>query len=75
LKTSPGGGPYLCGRNVTEADFLVIFPIQACKQWASLTPAKFPKVCAYLDLMESRDSYKEAERRIIEIEGSFKPVF
>lgn len=75
LKTSPGGGPYLCGKNVTEADFLMIFPIEASKSWASLTPDKYPAICAYLDVMKRRESYKLAEKKIIEIEGTFKPVF
>jgi hypothetical protein len=28
-----------------------------------------------LDLMKNRESYKLAEKNVIEIEGSFKPVF
>lgn len=75
LKTSPGSGSYLCGKYVTEADFLMIFPIEACKSWASLTPDEFPKLCAYLDVMKQFESYKVAEKKVIEIEGSFKPVF
>ena len=43
LKTSPGGGSYLCGREVTEADIMMIFPIEASKSWASLTPSRFPR--------------------------------
>ncbi|TVY44885.1 Glutathione S-transferase [Lachnellula subtilissima] len=75
LKTSPHGGFYLCGKDVTEADFLMMFPIQIGKSWAAWTPVKFPKLCGYLNLMEGRESYKAAERKVIEIEGSFKPVF
>ena len=74
LNTSPGGGPFLCGANVTVADFLMIFPIEACKSWAGLTPTRFPKLCAYLDMMKKRPSYQEAERKVVEIEGSFKAV-
>jgi glutathione S-transferase len=75
LKTSPGGGAYLCGEQVSEADFLLIFPIEACQSWAGLGPERFPKLCAYLDMMKQRESYKIAEKKVIEIEGSFKPVF
>ncbi|TVY59566.1 hypothetical protein LSUE1_G010105, partial [Lachnellula suecica] len=73
-KTSPGGGSYLCGNNVTEADFMLIFPIEACKSWAGLTQAKYPKIWNYLELMKQRESYKAAEKKVIEIEGSFKPT-
>jgi len=75
LKTSPHGGSYLCGKQVTEADFLMIFPIEIGKSWGALTPMKFPKLCGYLDLMEGRELYKAAEWKVVEIEGSFKPVF
>jgi hypothetical protein len=51
-----------------------MFPVEACKSWAGLTAVKFPKLCAFLDLMKGRESYKVAEKKIIEIEGSFKPV-
>ena len=75
LKKSPGIGSYLCGKDVTEANFLMIFPIEACKSWASLTPDEFPKLCAYSDMMKRFESYKVAEKRVTEIEGSFKPVY
>ncbi|TVY94094.1 Glutathione S-transferase [Lachnellula willkommii] len=70
LKTSPHGGPYLCGKEVTEADFLMMFAVELCQSWAALTSVKFPKLCGYLDLMKRRESYKAAERRVAEIEGS-----
>lgn len=54
---------------------MLIFPIEASKSWASLTPEKFPRICAYLELMKSRASYEAAEKKVVEIEGSFKPVF
>lgn len=74
LKTSPHGGPYLCGKDVAEADFIMIFPIELCKSWADLTPSKFPKLCAYLDLMKQCDSFKIAEEKTTEVENSFKKV-
>jgi glutathione S-transferase len=74
LKSSPCGGSYLCGKEVAEADFMMILPIELCMSWAGLTSAKFPKLCAYLDLMRQRESFKVAEKKIVEIEGSFKPV-
>jgi glutathione S-transferase len=75
LKTSPDGGSYLCGSDITAADFLMIFPVEFSKSMAGLTSEKFPKLCAYLDKIKERESYKAAERKVIEIEGSFKPVF
>lgn len=67
LETSPHGGFYLCGKEVTEADFLM-FAIELCTSWAGLTSVKFPKLCGYLDLMKTRESYKAAEKRVIGIE-------
>jgi hypothetical protein len=53
----------------------MIFLIKAPKKRASLTLDKFPRTCAYLDLMKNRESYKAVEKKVIVIEGSFKLVF
>jgi adenylate kinase family enzyme len=65
----------LCGKNLTKANFRMIFLIKAPKKRASLTLDKFPRTCAYLDLMKNRESYKAVEKKVIVIEGSFKLVF
>jgi glutathione S-transferase len=75
LKTSPDGGEYLCGMELTEADIMMIFPLEASKAWAGLSEAKHPKLCAYLNWLKERDSYKTAEKKVIEVVGSFKPMF
>jgi len=75
LKTSPNGGGYLCGKDLTVADIMMIFPLEAAKEWASLSQSKHPKLCAYLDRLTARDSSKRAEKRVIDVAGSFKPVF
>ena len=75
LKTSPDGGEYLCGKALAEADLMMIFPIEASKPWAGLSAAKYPTLVAYLDKLKERESYKRAEKKVIEIEGKFKPMF
>ncbi|TVY49360.1 Glutathione S-transferase [Lachnellula occidentalis] len=67
LETSPHGGSYLCGKDIMEADFLMMFPVESCKSMAALTPGKFPLLCGYLDLMKRRESCKAAERRLVGI--------
>lgn len=74
MKTSPDGGDYFCGEEMTEADLMMMFPIEGAKEWAGLDAKKYPLLYAYLDRLKGRESYKKAEQRIVEIEGSFKPV-
>lgn len=75
LKTSPDGGEYLCGKELTEADLMMIFPLEGSKAWAGLDEKKYPLLCRYLDKIKERESYKRAEKRVMDVEGSFKPVF
>jgi glutathione S-transferase len=75
LVTSPNGGDYLAGKDLTVADIMIIFPLQAAKEWAGLSKDTHPKLLAYLERLTARESSKRAEKRVIEVAGSFKPVF
>ncbi|KAJ9611350.1 bifunctional glutathione transferase/peroxidase [Cladophialophora chaetospira] len=75
LKSAPGGGGYLCGNTMVESDIMLVFPLQAAQAWAGLSKARYPVLMAYLERMVEREAYKQAERRVVEVEGSFKPVF
>lgn len=71
LATSPGGGEYLCGKDLTGADFLMSFPLGAARGRAGLTQEKYPRIFAYVDKLESRDAFKRAVQKIIDVEGSY----
>ena len=73
IATSPNGGSYLCGGDLTGADILMSFPLGAARGRAGLTQEKYPKLWAYLERLETRDAYKRAVQKIIEIEGSYDP--
>ncbi|MCJ1308586.1 hypothetical protein MMC25_002239 [Agyrium rufum] len=71
LASSPGGGEYLCGKNVTAADILMSFPVGAAKQASLIPKEKYPKICAYVEKLESLESFKRAQKRINDTEGTF----
>ncbi|KAI9811678.1 MAG: hypothetical protein M1832_000712 [Thelocarpon impressellum] len=71
IASSPGGGDYLCGKELTGADILMSFPLEAAKGRTGLDTAKYPKLCAYIDRLHEREAYKNAVKKIIEVEGSY----
>jgi len=76
LKTAPGGGGgFLCGDALLQADVMMIFPLQAAQAWAGLEKARYPVLCAYLERLVAREAYQRAEGRVLQVQGSFKPVF
>lgn len=76
LATSPDGGKYLCGPELTAADILISFPLVAAKarfddmgSWnGGSWRAEFPRVGKYLDLLEAQEGYKKSLAKIEEIE-------
>ena len=74
IATSPQNGEFLCGKDLTGADILMIFPLGASKERAGLTQEKYPKLWAYIDRIESREAFKKAIQKIIEVEGSYDPT-
>ncbi|CZT02045.1 related to glutathione S-transferase [Rhynchosporium agropyri] len=72
LASSPGGGKYLCGPNLTGADILLSFPLLAGRTRTGLTKEKYPKLDAYVDMMEAEPGYKKAVAKIVEIDGKFE---
>lgn len=74
MASSPNGGEYLCGNELTGADIIMSFPLEAAQSRAGLTADKYPKLCAYLDKIHERDAYKRAVQKIIDIEGSYNPT-
>ncbi|KAL8370872.1 hypothetical protein RB595_000963 [Gaeumannomyces hyphopodioides] len=74
LETSPGGGDYLCGKDLTAGDISLAFPILWGKTefgGMGLTEAAFPRAFAYMERLEARPGWKRAADKIREIEGSY----
>ncbi|KAI9701127.1 MAG: hypothetical protein M1836_001796 [Candelina mexicana] len=71
MASSPNGGDYLCGTELTGADILMSFPLESAQGLAGLTADKYPKLCAYLVKIHERDAYKRAVQKIIDVEGSY----
>jgi len=72
LTSSPNGGSYLCGKNLTGADILMSFPLIAAKGRAGLTKEAYPKLWDYVARLEAEPGYKKAADKITEIEGKFE---
>jgi glutathione S-transferase len=72
LATSPDGGEFLCGKDLTGADIMMSFPLEAANGRSGVKREKFPKAFAYVEKMYERDAYKRAKQKIIEVEGEFK---
>lgn len=72
IKSSPDGGKYLCGPNLTGADVLMSYPLIAGKGRAGLSKEKYPTLYAYVEILEAEPGYKTAVEKIVEIEGKFE---
>ncbi|MCJ1336625.1 hypothetical protein MMC09_001903 [Bachmanniomyces sp. S44760] len=71
ISSSPGGGSFIAGHNLSGADIMLSFPLRAAREGSILTPEKQPNLCKYLEMVEERDAYKRAIQKIIDIEGSY----
>ena len=72
IKTSPNGGEYLCGKDISAADILMSFPLVAAKGRAGFTKEAHPKLWAYCEKLEARDAHKRAIQKIVEVNGSYE---
>ncbi|RHZ55024.1 hypothetical protein CDV55_103372 [Aspergillus turcosus] len=71
LKTAPGGGPYLCGRELTATDIMMSFPVIAALGKMPGLRARYPRLAEYADKLQAMDGYKRAVAKVEEIDGSF----
>ncbi|KAK5945109.1 bifunctional glutathione transferase/peroxidase [Knufia obscura] len=72
LESSPEGGDYLCGKDITAADILMAFPLEAGKSRSGMTQEQCPCLWKYVDLLHQREAYQRSVEKIREVEGSFK---
>ncbi|KAK5018505.1 bifunctional glutathione transferase/peroxidase [Cryomyces antarcticus] len=74
IATSPGGGEYLCGKELTGADILMSFPLIAAQGRSGLTADHYPKLCSYIFRIQEEEGYKSSIRKIEEMTGEeFSP--
>lgn len=71
LQTAPGGGPYLCGKDLTAADIMMSFPLEGGKDRSGMSKEQFPRIWTYIDVLHEREAYKRSVQKIIDIEGEF----
>jgi glutathione S-transferase len=71
MRSVPDGGPYLCGKSLTGSDFIMSYPIQACKEFKLVTQERHPKLMAWIGEIEATASYKQAVKKTIDLDGSF----
>jgi glutathione S-transferase len=74
LSTSPNTGEYLCGKDITGADILMSFALEAGNRSSGFTQEEYPKVFAYVDRLYQREAYKRATEKIVEVEGQFRAI-
>lgn len=73
ISSSPDNGQFLCGPELTGADILMVYPLEAAMGRAGLDKEKYPKTCAYVGRLQQRDAYKKAVQRIIDETGEYNP--
>ena len=71
LADAPEGGPFMCGSKLTGADIMLSFPLQASRKRVGLTKETYPKLAAYIDLLESQEAYKRSIQKVIEVDGHY----
>ncbi|CAG8941687.1 unnamed protein product [Penicillium salamii] len=74
LRTSPSGGDFICGQELTAADVLLSFPVIAVTMRVlkdKKNKDKFPLLVAYAKRLEGFDGYKRAVKKIEDIDGKF----
>lgn len=67
LATVPDDGKYLCGKDLTGADILISFPLFVGR--GKIDKAAYPKLHAYIDLLENNEGYKRSIKKVEEVTG------
>lgn len=72
LKTSPDNGAFFCGKDLSAADILLSFPLEAGQTRSGLSKEQYPLVWAWVERIHQQEAYKRATQKIIDIEGEHK---
>ncbi len=68
LASSPEGGDFLCGKELTGADIMIVFVLELGKRFFGLTAEKYPKLSAYLEKQLAREAYKKGAQKTADLE-------
>lgn len=68
IASSPGGGKYLCGTELTAADILMSFPLTVAAQ-QKIDPKTYPKLTEYIKMLEENEVHKRSEEKAKEAGG------
>lgn len=69
ISTAPDNGEYLCGKKLTGADILMIYPLEAAQARAGLTKEKYPNLSAYIERIHERPAYQQAVQKVVDATG------
>ncbi|KAJ9193855.1 hypothetical protein DTO166G4_114 [Paecilomyces variotii] len=72
IRTSPDGGKFLCGQELTAADIMMSFPLIAAAGRDIFDKGEYPELTAYINRLQDTEGYKKAAAKIEEVEGTFK---
>jgi len=67
LASSPNGGKYLCGEELTAADILMSYPLIAGRR--KIDKEAYPKLIAYAEMLEQHEGYVGSVKKIEEASG------
>ncbi|KAK2762322.1 hypothetical protein FQN54_001332 [Arachnomyces sp. PD_36] len=73
IQSTPNGGEFLCGTELTGADILMSFPLGAAKQRGLINETQHPGLCSYVDRLNERDASKNALAKLEEVGESISP--
>ncbi|ETS76044.1 hypothetical protein PFICI_12988 [Pestalotiopsis fici W106-1] len=72
------GGDFLCGKDLTTADIVVSFALinyqsrfEEVGTWAEKPEKLYPKVWAYINMIDAHPGYKKSAEKIKEIDASY----
>jgi glutathione S-transferase len=74
LRTSPEGGEFICGKELTAADIMLSFPVIAVTMRMlkeEKNKEKYPLIVAYANRIQRNEGYLRATKKVEEIEGKF----
>ena len=72
INSSPGGGRFLCGDELTGSDIMISYPIEAATAGGIITKEKHPGLISYLQRLQEREAYQRAAKKIADAEGASK---
>ncbi|GAT26876.1 glutathione S-transferase [Aspergillus luchuensis] len=72
LRSSPNGGAYLCGTELTAADIMMSFPVIAMSGRLQDQLDKFPLLAKYAERLQKEEGYIRAVKKVEEVDGKFE---